>query len=42
MPWINGRFYMNPAYGRGIERARSLEARPGEENSEQQSSVATG
>ena len=22
MPFINGRFYMNPAYGRAIERAR--------------------
>jgi hypothetical protein len=22
MPFINGKFYMNPAYGRAIERAR--------------------
>jgi hypothetical protein len=22
MPFINGRFYMNPAYGRALERAR--------------------
>ena len=22
MPFIKGRFYMNPAYGRAIERAR--------------------
>src|SRR5208282_1917074 len=26
MPFINGRFYMNPAYGRAAERARGSEA----------------
>lgn len=26
MPFINGRFYMNPAYGRALEQARSLES----------------
>jgi lysozyme len=26
MPWINGRFYMNPAYGRALERTRAAEA----------------
>ena len=26
MPFINGRFYMNPAYGRAVERARANEA----------------
>ncbi|MGH9758000.1 MAG: hypothetical protein ACRD4M_09705 [Candidatus Acidiferrales bacterium] len=26
MPKINGRYYANPAYGRGLERARSAEA----------------
>lgn len=26
MPFINGRFYMNPAYGRALERARSSES----------------
>ena len=25
MPFINGRFYMNPAYGRALERARADE-----------------
>lgn len=26
MPCINGKFYMNPAYGRGVESARNAEA----------------
>lgn len=26
MPFINGRFYMSPAYGRAIEKAREAEA----------------
>ena len=25
MPWIKGRYYMNPAYGRALERARLAE-----------------
>ena len=25
MPWINGRFYMNPAHGRAVELARAAE-----------------
>lgn len=28
MPWVNGRFYANPAYGRGLERIRADEAGP--------------
>lgn len=26
MPFVNGRFYMNPGYGRNVERARAAEA----------------
>lgn len=26
MPFINGRFYANPAYGRALERARQADA----------------
>ena len=29
MPFIIGRFYMNPAYGRALERARAAEAERG-------------
>jgi len=25
MPWVNGRFYANPLYGRALERARELD-----------------
>ena len=28
MPFVNGRFYMNPAYGRAVEHARSAEGSP--------------
>jgi hypothetical protein len=28
MPFIGGRFYMNPAYGRAVERARNASAHP--------------
>jgi hypothetical protein len=27
MPFINNRFYMNPAYGRALERARAMKNR---------------
>jgi hypothetical protein len=26
MPWINGRFYANPLFGRALERARAAES----------------
>lgn len=32
MPFINGRFYMNPAYGRAAERARGSETMPERDN----------
>jgi hypothetical protein len=33
MPWIRGKFYMNPFYGRAVERARSAdEGRPWSEH----------
>jgi hypothetical protein len=28
VPWVNGRFYANPAYGRAVERARAVEGTP--------------
>jgi hypothetical protein len=29
MPFINGRYYMNPAYGRELEQARVIEDQKG-------------
>ena len=43
MPFVNGRFYANPAYGLALERARSLESgheRQGDEVAAKPSSVA--
>jgi rare lipoprotein A (peptidoglycan hydrolase) len=36
MPFINGKFYMNPAYGRAIENARADEAASGQRDPQQQ------
>jgi rare lipoprotein A (peptidoglycan hydrolase) len=36
MPFIGGKFYLNPAYGRGVERVRALETVPGRDHSEEQ------
>ncbi len=30
MPFINGKFYMNPAHGRAVERARTVDNSPNE------------
>lgn len=30
MPFVNGKFYMNPAYGRAVEGARDAESSPGQ------------
>lgn len=30
MPFVNGKFYMNPAYGRAVEGARDSEGSPGQ------------
>lgn len=31
MPFVNGKFYMNPAYGRAIENARASESTDGDQ-----------
>jgi hypothetical protein len=36
MPFLNGKFYMNPAYGRAVERARASEAVSAHDDSQQQ------
>jgi hypothetical protein len=36
MPFIDGKFYMNPAYGRAIERARAGEEASRHNDSSQQ------
>jgi len=36
MPFINGRFYMNPAYGRAVERTRGPQAAPERSGPQQQ------
>jgi rare lipoprotein A (peptidoglycan hydrolase) len=38
MPFINGRFYMNPAYGRALEDARANEAASSQQDLQQQAS----
>jgi hypothetical protein len=35
MPSINGKFYMNPAYGRAVERPRAKEAAPSQHEPQQ-------
>jgi len=35
VPFINGRFYMNPSFGRGVESARSSEVTPSDHDKEQ-------
>jgi hypothetical protein len=35
MPFINGKFYMNPAYGRAVERARANETASGNHEPQQ-------
>jgi hypothetical protein len=40
MPFINGRFYMNPAYGRALENARASEATSSQANRQQRDSGA--
>ena len=36
MPFINGRFYMNPAYGQAVENARAAEAASNQSGPQQQ------
>ena len=36
MPFINGRFYMNPAYGRSVDQARAAEAASNQPGPQQQ------
>jgi len=36
MPFINGRFYINPAYGRAVEHARAVGAAPREDETEKE------
>ena len=39
MPWIRGKFYMNPFYGRGVERERECQndsLNPSDSGSERQ------
>jgi hypothetical protein len=38
MPFINGRYYINPVYGRAVEHARAAEAARGNSQSEGQDS----
>ena len=38
MPFVNGKFYMNPSNGRAVERARGGEAAPGQDRRGQQQS----
>jgi len=40
MPFINGKFYMNPAYGRAVEDARAMESTASEADRQQQDSGA--
>lgn len=40
MPLINGRFYMNPAYGHAVERARGAEATSNQHEPQQQDANA--
>jgi hypothetical protein len=40
MPFVNGKFYMNPAYGRALEAARASEAASSQHDPQQQESGA--
>ena len=40
MPFINGRFYMNPAYGHAVERARGAQTTSNQHESQQQDEEA--